>query len=95
MPLGGFSGSDPTPTLESFKEKVGAGEICFFIQQEAFLEVQATDSESTAISSWVEENFSSEVLDNTTVYRLTTKLKQPKTEARPTMRRDGLLCKRI
>lgn len=72
MPLGGFSGSDPTPTLESFKEKVGAGEICFFIQQEAFLEVQATDSESTAISSWVEENFSSEVLDNTTVFRLTT-----------------------
>lgn len=72
MPLGGFSGSDPSPTLERFKAQVDAGEICYFIQQEAFLEVQSSDTESTAISRWVKENFSSKVLDNTTMYRLTT-----------------------
>lgn len=70
MPLGGFSGSDPSPTLERFKEKVGAGEICYFIQQEAFLEVQIFDTEATAISRWVEDNFPSEVVDSTTVYQL-------------------------
>lgn len=71
MPLGGFSGSDPSPTLENFKEKVDAGEICYFVQQEAFLAVQEPDKESTAISRWVQETFSSELMGNTTVYRLT------------------------
>ncbi|WP_142057549.1 glycosyltransferase family 39 protein [Pseudarthrobacter sp. B4EP4b] len=71
MPLGGFAGSDPSPTLEDFKEKVAAGEICYLVQQEAFLEVQASEGASTAISHWVQQNFASEKLGNTTVYRLT------------------------
>lgn len=70
MPLGGFAGSDPSPTLEEFKNEVEAGNICYLVQQEAFLEVQATESASTAISAWVEDNFQSEQLGNTTVYRL-------------------------
>ncbi|MFX1820101.1 glycosyltransferase family 39 protein [Pseudarthrobacter sp. CC4] len=71
MPLGGFAGSDPSPTLKEFKEKVAAGEICYFVEQEAFLEVQASESESTAISRWVHENFSPTSIESTTVYQLT------------------------
>ncbi|MET9465125.1 glycosyltransferase family 39 protein [Streptomyces sp. NPDC006544] len=33
MPLGGFNGSDPSPTLEQFKEYVEAGRIHWFIAQ--------------------------------------------------------------
>ncbi|PNI10587.1 glycosyl transferase [Arthrobacter sp. AFG7.2] len=71
MPLGGFAGSDPSPTLEEFINEVEAGNICYMVQQEAFLGVQATESASTAISAWVESNFQSEKLGDTTVYRLT------------------------
>lgn len=73
MPLGGFAGSDPSPTLEEFKGKVAAGEVCFLVQQEAFIEVHAAESESAAISTWVEHTFHAEKLGNTTVYRLTKK----------------------
>lgn len=70
MPVGGFAGSDPSPTLDEFKDKVAAGEICFLVQQEAFIEVQATESESSAISTWVENTFPKETIGGTTVYRL-------------------------
>lgn len=70
MPLGGFSGSDPSPTLEEFKADVAAGKICYFVQQESFVEVQANESQSTLISKWIEGNYQPERLDGTTVYRL-------------------------
>ncbi|MBT2249742.1 glycosyltransferase family 39 protein [Arthrobacter sp. BHU FT2] len=70
MPLGGFAGSDPAPTLDAFKKIVASGGICFFVEQEAFLEVQAVESESTAISKWVAGNYAAEKIGNTTVYRL-------------------------
>lgn len=70
MPLGGFAGLDPSPTVEEFAARVSEGEICYFIQQEAFVAVQETKSESAAISRWVHNNFSSERLGSTTVYLL-------------------------
>jgi hypothetical protein len=70
MPVGGFSGSDPSPTLDQFRDKVAAGEICYFVQQEAFKEVQEPESTSAAISRWVETNFNSEKRGSTTVYHL-------------------------
>lgn len=70
MPLGGFAGLDPSPTVEEFKARVSEGEVCYFIQQEAFLAVQEPNSESAAISRWVQNNFSSERLGSTTVYLL-------------------------
>ncbi|WP_170850648.1 glycosyltransferase family 39 protein [Arthrobacter sp. OV608] len=70
MPVGGFSGSDPSPTLDRFRDSVAAGQICYFVQQEAFTEVQDPESTSAAISRWVETNFESEKLGSTTVYPL-------------------------
>ncbi|MGO4186069.1 glycosyltransferase family 39 protein [Pseudarthrobacter sp. TAF60_1] len=71
MPVGGFVGSDPSPSLDKFKELVAAGEICYLIQQEAFVEVQEPNSSAMAISNWVQKYFHSERLGNTKVYRLT------------------------
>ena len=71
MPLGGFAGGDPSPTLKEFEEKVASGEICYFVQQEAFVQVQDPNSSSMAISSWIQNNFQSETMGDTTVYRLT------------------------
>lgn len=73
MPLGGFAGSDPSPTLEEFKSKVADGEVCYLVQQEAFLNVHGKDATVAAITSWVRDNFPSEKLGSTTVYRLTDK----------------------
>lgn len=70
MPLGGFAGSDPSPTLEGFKSLVAAGEVCYLVEQEAFLAVQGSDSPVTAISAWVREHYAPEILGSTTVYRL-------------------------
>ncbi|WP_314213947.1 glycosyltransferase family 39 protein [Pseudarthrobacter equi] len=70
MPIGGFAGIDPSPTLEEFKAKVSRGEICYFIQQEAIVAVQEPNSEGAAISKWVQANFSSERLGGTTVVAL-------------------------
>lgn len=72
MPIGGFAGSDPSPSLEQFKQKVANGEVCYFVQQEAFLGVQEPGSIAVAISDWVQENFQAEKLGNTTVFRLVT-----------------------
>lgn len=70
MPVGGFAGGDPLPALDDFKAKVAAGEICYLVQQEAFLEAQASESTLRDISDWVEKNFAAERLGSTTVYRL-------------------------
>lgn len=70
MPVGGFAGSDPYPSLDKFKEMVVTGEICYLIQQQAFVEVQEPNSSAMAISTWVENNFPWERLGNTKVYRL-------------------------
>jgi hypothetical protein len=36
MPIGGFNGSDPSPTLDQFKALVAAGEIHYFVSGGAF-----------------------------------------------------------
>lgn len=73
MPIGGFAGSDPAPTLDEFKNKVAAGEICYLVRQETFLDVQDPDSMATEISNWVSVTFPSEILGSTTVYQLTAR----------------------
>lgn len=70
MPIGGFAGSDPSPSLEQFQLEVAAGNICYFVQHEAYLEVQDPDSAAVKISDWVRKNFQPEILGSTTVFRL-------------------------
>ncbi|MFF4577847.1 glycosyltransferase family 39 protein [Streptomyces sp. NPDC001389] len=87
MPLGGFNGSDPSPTPEQFKAYVKAGRIHWFIAQGG-LEGGAGGGESraagraggqggpggstsTAIDSWVRATFKPTTIGGATFYDLT------------------------
>ncbi|MFI6567705.1 glycosyltransferase family 39 protein [Nocardia fluminea] len=73
MPIGGFNGSDPSPTLEQFQQYVADGKIHYFV---AGGRGPGGNSESTssAITAWVTANYSATTVDGVTLYDLT----QPK-----------------
>ena len=70
MPIGGFNGSDPSPTLAEFKADVAAGKIHYFIGGSVGA-ANGGSSASTAIESWVEKNFTAKTVDGVTIYDLT------------------------
>ncbi|MFF3563946.1 glycosyltransferase family 39 protein [Streptomyces sp. NPDC002574] len=73
MAIGGFNGSDPSPTLAAFKAYVAQGRIHWFIASGGMGGGRGSSGSGTAsqISSWVEENFGSTTLGGVTVYDLT------------------------
>jgi 4-amino-4-deoxy-L-arabinose transferase-like glycosyltransferase len=71
MPLGGFNGSDPSPTLAEFQADVTAGKIHYFISGGGFGRSSGGSSASSEISSWVTSTFTAQTVDGATVYDLT------------------------
>ncbi|KOT99308.1 glycosyl transferase [Streptomyces rimosus subsp. pseudoverticillatus] len=79
MPIGGFNGSDPSPTLERFKEYVRQGKIHYFIgggMGGGFFGTKgdgssASASTSSDITRWVEKSFKKVTIGNSTLYDLT------------------------
>ena len=75
MPIGGFNGTDPSPTLDEFKAYVAEGRIHYFIASGSGGVAGSPGAQSDeSIASWVEENFESVTVDGVTLYDLT----QPK-----------------
>jgi 4-amino-4-deoxy-L-arabinose transferase-like glycosyltransferase len=72
MPIGGFNGSDPSPTLAQFKADVTAGKIHYFIGGGGFGNQMGGSQAANQIASWVEANFTSQAVDGVTLYDLTT-----------------------
>jgi hypothetical protein len=73
MPIGGFNGSDPSPTLAEFKADVAAGRIHYFLASGGgFGRSNGGSSVSSAIESWVESTFASKTVGGVTVYDLST-----------------------
>jgi 4-amino-4-deoxy-L-arabinose transferase-like glycosyltransferase len=70
MPIGGFNGSDPSPTLAQFKAYVAAGKIHYFIGG-GVGQSNGGSSASSDIASWVEANFTAQTVGSVTVYDLT------------------------
>ncbi|MGH2900508.1 MAG: glycosyl transferase, partial [Solirubrobacteraceae bacterium] len=70
MPIGGFNGSDPSPTLAQFKAYVAAGKIHYFIGG-GVGQSNGGSSASSAIASWVAANYSATTVGGTTLYDLT------------------------
>ncbi|WP_091627110.1 glycosyltransferase family 39 protein [Amycolatopsis saalfeldensis] len=69
MAIGGFSGSDPAPTLKQFQQYVGAGEVHYFVAGgRGFGGSRGTSGQ---ITTWVERNFPSATVGGMTVYDLT------------------------
>jgi 4-amino-4-deoxy-L-arabinose transferase-like glycosyltransferase len=70
MPLGGFNGSDPSPTLAQFQQYVAEGKIHYFIGGGDFM-ANGGSRASSEISTWVSEHFTSSEVGGTTLYDLT------------------------
>ncbi|MFC9552047.1 ArnT family glycosyltransferase [Rhodococcus sp. NPDC056960] len=70
MPIGGFNGSDPSPTLEQFQQYVADGKIHYFIAGGRGGGMGG-DGSASEISTWVEANFTAVTVDGVTLYDLT------------------------
>lgn len=72
MPIGGFNGSDPSPTLAQFKAYVAAGKIHYFIASGGFGGQRGGSQSASEIASWVESNFTATTVGGVTLYDLST-----------------------
>jgi 4-amino-4-deoxy-L-arabinose transferase-like glycosyltransferase len=78
MAIGGFNGSDPSPTLAQFQAWVAAGKIHYFIAGGGGLGggpagSGSSDGTAAQITSWVESTYSAATVDSVTVYDLTSR----------------------
>ncbi|MCT2541581.1 glycosyltransferase family 39 protein [Streptomyces atratus] len=73
MAIGGFNGSDPSPTLAQFKQYVEDGRIHYFISggMGGGGGMSGGNGTSSQISSWVEANFKEVTAGSATFYDLT------------------------
>ncbi|MCO7222419.1 glycosyltransferase family 39 protein [Klenkia sp. PcliD-1-E] len=72
MAIGGFNGSDPSPTLAQFQQYVADGEIHWFIAGGGGGGTGGSGSStSSEITAWVEATFTSTTVDGVTLYDLT------------------------
>jgi 4-amino-4-deoxy-L-arabinose transferase-like glycosyltransferase len=69
LAIGGFNGTDPTPTLAEFEALVAKGEIHYYLGENT--ETFGGGTGSSAITSWVAAHFTSETVGGVTVYNLT------------------------
>ncbi|AUN40372.1 glycosyltransferase family 39 protein [Tsukamurella tyrosinosolvens] len=72
MPIGGFNGTDPSPTLAQFQQYVRDGRIHYFLAESGGSFGGFGGSGTAAeIRSWVEKTYPSRTVDGVTVYDLT------------------------
>ncbi|ASN50985.1 glycosyltransferase family 39 protein [Sinomonas sp. R1AF57] len=69
MALGGFNGTDPSPTLAQFQQLVADGKIHWFIAANMMQGSSGSDA-AREIAAWVEADFPAQTIGGTTVYRL-------------------------
>jgi 4-amino-4-deoxy-L-arabinose transferase-like glycosyltransferase len=85
MAIGGFNGTDPTPTLAQFQALVHAGKVHYFLANGGGRGFGGTgggpgggpggpgagSASSSAITTWVEQTFTATTIGGVTVYDLT------------------------
>lgn len=71
MAIGGFNGSDPSPTLEQFQEYVAQGRIHYFAAGGGMGGGMGGSGSASQISTWVQENFTEVTIGGSTFYDLT------------------------
>lgn len=71
MAIGGFNGSDPSPTLDQFKSFVEEGLVRYYISSNGMGGNQMGGSDAAQeIAEWVSANFEAQTIDGVTVYDL-------------------------
>jgi hypothetical protein len=71
MPVGGFNGTDPSPTLEQFQRYVIRGQIHYLIGGTGFGRQHGGADTSRQIAAWVAKHFAARIVDGVTIYDLT------------------------
>jgi 4-amino-4-deoxy-L-arabinose transferase-like glycosyltransferase len=69
MAIGGFNGTDQTPTLAQFKQMVAAHEVHYFIGANGHT-FGGDSGDAAQITSWVESHFTKQTVGGVTVYNL-------------------------
>jgi 4-amino-4-deoxy-L-arabinose transferase-like glycosyltransferase len=70
MAMGGFTGTDPAPTLAEFKTWADAGDITYYIAGGGMGGGPGGQGTSSQITAWVESHFKSTTIGGETVYLL-------------------------
>jgi 4-amino-4-deoxy-L-arabinose transferase-like glycosyltransferase len=70
MALGGFNGSDPSPTLAQFQAYVADGQVHWFIGSGLGMSSDGGSNASAEIAAWVAENYTAQTVDGVTLYDL-------------------------
>jgi 4-amino-4-deoxy-L-arabinose transferase-like glycosyltransferase len=84
MSVGGFNGSDPSPTLEQFQRYVADGRIHYFAASGRGFGMQNGGSDAgSSINSWVQDNFEAVAIGGSTFYDLTQPLGQGQGQTQP------------
>ncbi|RKE18482.1 glycosyltransferase family 39 protein [Streptomyces sp. TLI_171] len=71
MALGGFNGSDPSLTLDAFKQLVQQGKVHWFIGGGGMGGGMGGSNYSSEIASWVSSTYTAKTVGSTTMYDLT------------------------
>jgi 4-amino-4-deoxy-L-arabinose transferase-like glycosyltransferase len=76
MAVGGFNGTDPSPTLEQFQSDVAAGKIHYFVRGRVMFggfggHDNGGSRAAADIAEWVETHYTPMTVDGTVVYDLT------------------------
>ncbi|KAA0077215.1 glycosyl transferase [Mycolicibacterium sp. P9-64] len=76
MPIGGFGGADPAPTLQQFQDYVSDGRIHYYLESShpgmpSFGDGSGSKSESAQIRDWVKQRYTAATVDGVTLYDLT------------------------
>ena len=71
MPVGGFNGSDPSPTPAQFQAYVQSGQIHWFIGGGMGMGSDGGSNAASEIAAWVADNFTAQTVDGVTLYDLT------------------------
>ncbi|MFJ5957593.1 glycosyltransferase family 39 protein [Paenarthrobacter sp. NPDC092416] len=69
MAVGGFNGTDPSPTLAQFQQLVADGKIHYFIASRVMQGNGGSDA-AAEIAAWVAANYDPQIIGGTTVYEL-------------------------
>jgi hypothetical protein len=73
MSIGGFNGSDPSPTLAQFQGYVQSGQIHYFLAGRSLGGGNQNGGSNAAqqISTWVQQNYTQVTIGGSTFYDLT------------------------
>ncbi|AKS36357.1 glycosyl transferase [Mycolicibacterium goodii] len=75
MAVGGFNGTDPSPTLDEFRQLVAERKIHYFIRSRIMTarpgHTQTGSREAAEIAQWVQTHYAPVTIDNVTIYDLT------------------------